>query len=69
MSKRGVLFPKMFQPLSHFSLDLTQNKRRKDNLSTSAFLLSIDLRDYPLKSSGFVPFGVQVKGLDLSRIQ
>jgi hypothetical protein len=42
-----------------FERDLrTQNKKRKDDLNSIAFLLSFDLRDYPSASSGFVPFGV-----------
>ena len=42
-----------------------------------AFLLSLNLRDYPLEPSGFIPFGVQplspakrgIEGLELSRIR
>jgi hypothetical protein len=37
-----------------------QNKKEEGNLIRIAFLLSSDLRDYPEKSPGFVPFGVQV---------
>jgi len=44
-----------------------QNKKRKDDRISIAFLLSLDLRDYPLKKE-FIPFGVQANGLDLSRI-
>jgi len=32
-----------------------QNKRRKGSLSSRTFLLSLDLRDYPIEKWGFSP--------------
>jgi hypothetical protein len=44
----------IFQPLL-FYFAFPQNKRRKDDLSHLAFLLSFDLRDYPLNGWDLSP--------------
>ena len=51
----GIFLPvKMVSTYLPF-VNLTQNKRRKDDSSHLAFLLSFDLRDYPLKVGDFSP--------------
>jgi hypothetical protein len=37
------------------SANSAQNKKRKGNLSRCTFLLSLDLRDYPIEKWGFSP--------------
>jgi hypothetical protein len=38
-------------------------QKEEGDLSAIAFLLSLNLRDYPMHRSGFIPFGVQPLGL------
>jgi hypothetical protein len=54
------VFEGIFLPVKMISIhlpfvNLTQNKRRKDDSNYLAFLLSFDLRDYPLKMGDFPP--------------
>jgi hypothetical protein len=57
MLEEGFFFFIIFQSLQDL-LSFSQNKKRKDDQDGIAFLLSLDLRDYPAPGSGFVPFGV-----------
>jgi hypothetical protein len=67
MLEEGFFFFIFFNPFKIFSS--SPNKKRKDDQNDIAFLLSLNLRDYPLTSSGFVPFGVPICNRDLSRIE
>jgi len=53
----------MLYPSSHqkrlFIDEPSKTKRRKNNSMRLSFLLSFDLRDYPLEFPGFIPIGVQ----------
>ena len=54
------VFEGIFLPAKMISTDLpfvnlTQNKRRKDDSNYLAFLLSFNLRDYPLKGRDLSP--------------
>jgi hypothetical protein len=45
-----------------------ENKKEEGDPDSITFLLSLDLRDYPLPRPGSFPVGVQARGLELSRM-